>query len=126
MRSRPVIRRLGELANASLPGSRSLDKTLKTLRKTGGIDYLMDFLINTSNVFNGFDEFGHYLRGQIQITNCVEYVIAPTTGCGANWAGAETSAAFSGPAPEPSKATVKNREAREWIGEDLLDYLVEP
>ena len=46
----------------------------------------MEFILNTSNVFNGFDDFGHYLRAQLQITNCVEYVDRRrSTGCGANW-----------------------------------------
>ena len=37
----------------------------------------MNFILNSSNVFNGFDNFGHYLRAQLQITNCVEFVAAP-------------------------------------------------
>ena len=52
-----------------------------TLRKTGGIDYLMNFILNSSNTFNGFDEFGHYLRAQLQITNCVDYSDIVVTGC---------------------------------------------
>ncbi len=124
--SRSVIRRLGNLAETSLPGARSLDKTLTTLRKTGGIDHLMDFVINTSNVFNGFDQFGHYLRGQIQITNCIDYSISATTGCGANWVDAQTSAAFDGPAPPPTKKTIRNRQAAERATDDMLEFLVKP
>ena len=47
----------------------------------------MKFILNSSNIFNGFDQFGHYLRAQLQITNCVEFVVGPgrpavtRTGC---------------------------------------------
>lgn len=124
--SRSVIRRLGNLANTSLPGARSLDKTLTTLRKTGGIDQLMGFLFNTSNVFNGFDQYGHYLRGQIQITNCIDYSLIPTTGCGANWANSRSAAAFDGPSPAPTKETIRNRDAFKSAPDEILDYLVKP
>ncbi|MBA2523172.1 MAG: hypothetical protein H0V25_07555 [Solirubrobacterales bacterium] len=66
----------------------------------------MSFVLNTSNVFNGFDEFGHYLRAQIQITNCVEYVLKPVTGCDANWSDVGTLAAA---APPPTPATLAGR-----------------
>ena len=72
----------------------------------------MGFVLNTSNVYNGFDDFGHYLRTQLQITNCVEFVPAippdaPSSGCEANWAGSPSPAAFSGPAPAPSEETLR-------------------
>ena len=47
----------------------------------------MRFVFNTSDAFNGFDHFGHFLRAQLQITNCVEYVLDPLTGCDAAFAG---------------------------------------
>ena len=37
----------------------------------------MKFILNSSNIFNGFDQFGHYLLAQLQITNCVEFVVGP-------------------------------------------------
>ncbi len=38
----------------------------------------MKVVVNTSNVLNGFDNYGHYLRTQLQITNCVEFVVEPS------------------------------------------------
>lgn len=83
--SSPVIKDLRKLGLASTPGNKELKRVLTTFRKTDGITSLMDFFLNTSNVFNGFDQFGHYLRAQILITNCVEYEIDFTTGCNANF-----------------------------------------
>ena len=55
----------------------------------------MKFILGSSNIFNGFDQFGHYLRGQLQITNCVEFVSVPTagSGCVANWLHTSTTSA---------------------------------
>ena len=110
--SEPVIRDLRILGEATTPGMKALKRLLGTFRKTGGIDELMAFVLNTSNVFNGFDDYGHYLRTQLQITNCVEFVLgprpgAPSSGCEANWADSLTAAAFSGPAPEPTRETLR-------------------
>jgi len=101
--SAPVVRQLEKVANTSIPGAKSLNALLGTLRKTGGTDYLMKFILNSSNIFNGFDQFGHYLRGQLQITNCVEFVSVPTfsAGCVANWLHGTTSSA-----PSDQKSTL--------------------
>ncbi len=91
--SAPVIRQLRKVAETSIPGTKNLNELLNTLRRTGGTKQLMKFIINSSNVVNGFDQYGHYIRAQLQITNCVEYVVAPVTGCDANWSDPNTTAA---------------------------------
>jgi phospholipid/cholesterol/gamma-HCH transport system substrate-binding protein len=102
--SDPVIRDLRTLGEATTPGAKSLKSLLATFRKTKGIDYLMQTLLNQSNVFNGFDNYGHYLRAQLQITNCVEYVLKFVTGCDANWSDVATLGA-----PAPTKATLAGK-----------------
>ena len=111
--SSPVIRQLRKLGVATTPGAKNLRRVLSTFRKTGGIDELMAFVINTSNVVNGFDSFGHTLRTQIQITNCIDFELNPQPGCGANWAEGTSSAAATAPAPAPTKETLD--------GDDLPD-----
>ncbi|HET6831050.1 MAG TPA: MlaD family protein [Solirubrobacterales bacterium] len=83
--SSPVIRQLRKAGEKSIPGARNLNQLLMTLRRTGGIDHLMNFILNASNTFNNYDQFGHFLFAQLQITNCVEYDIIPITGCDARW-----------------------------------------
>ena len=68
-----MIRQLRKAGEKSIPGARNLNQLLMTLRRTGGIDYLTKFILNASNALNGFDDFGHFLLAQLQITNCVEY-----------------------------------------------------
>lgn len=118
-----VIRDLRTLGLASTPGNKELNKVLKTFRKTNGIKHLMAFLLNTTNVFNGFDNFGHYLRAQLQITNCVEYVTAPTTGCDAGFVSPTEQQAPSGP---PTEATLRGDglpgvEDGDWNADGKID-----
>lgn len=99
--SSPVVRQLRKAGEKSIPGARNLNQLLMTLRRTGGIDYLMDFVLNASNTFNNYDQFGHFLFAQLQITNCVDYDIIPTTGCDARWFDdAGTQSAPTGLAPQ--------------------------
>lgn len=107
----PGIARLGRAARASAPGARSLDRLLTSLRSNGGFEHLLELVYNASGAFNGYDELGHFLRAELLVSNCVDYVTAPLSGCGAN---------FTGPARASSEQTVR-ANAR-----PLLDYLVGP
>ena len=95
--SAPVIRQLKKVAETAIPGAKNLKQLLSTLRKTGGIDYLTQFILNGSNTLNNFDSYGHFLLSQIQITNCIEYVVEPKTGCDANWFQTTTTSAPASP-----------------------------
>jgi len=92
--SSPVIRQLRKAGVKSIPGARNLNQLLMTLRRTRGIDDLTKFILNASNSFNGFDDLGHFLLTQIQITNCVDYVTSPAVGCDGRWVGPGTSSAL--------------------------------
>jgi hypothetical protein len=59
------------------------------------MERFMDLIYNTANGVNGFDDLGHYLRALLLVTNCVDYRVAPLTGCSANWAEALPSSRFS-------------------------------
>lgn len=89
----PVILDLRTLARATEPAARSLAELLASLRKTGGYELIMDLVFNTANGLNGFDSLGHYLRALLLVTNCVDYRVAPLSGCSANWAELEETSA---------------------------------
>jgi ABC-type transporter Mla subunit MlaD len=92
--SDPVIVDLRDLARAAKGGAKSLASLLGSLRETDGVERLLELVLNTTGAVNGFDQFGHYLRALLLVTNCVDYQAAPTTGCVANW-GAEAGAVGS-------------------------------
>jgi phospholipid/cholesterol/gamma-HCH transport system substrate-binding protein len=91
VQSDPILRKVRDLAQKAGPGAASLAKLLSSLRKTGGYKKLTSFIYNTVGSINGFDQFGHFLRAQLQITSCTTLNAIPFISCGANF-GSGTSA----------------------------------
>ena len=104
--SEPLIKQLRKLAVETAPGAKSLRKLFSTVRRTGGIDYLMEFILGTSNAFNAYDELGHILRANLLVTNCVEYRTEPLSGCGSNWTDGPSAAAATLASPAPTAETL--------------------
>ncbi len=83
--SNPVIQDLGKLASRSTQPARDLKDLLKSLRESGGYEFLNSMIPNFSGALNGMDQYGHFLRTQFLASNCTDYVTAPLTGCSANF-----------------------------------------
>jgi ABC-type transporter Mla subunit MlaD len=77
----PVIVDLRDQANNTKPAAENLASFLDTFEKTKGFQYLMDFIYYSSSSINAFDQFGHYLRANLQITPCLDYVTSLFPGC---------------------------------------------
>ena len=112
--SRGLIRDLGDLGNANIPGARALKKLLFTLRKTGGNDLLYKTILNFGNAINGYDSYGHFLRGVIQINNCADITSISVPGCSAKW---KTSGASSADVLTGEAAVNANPDAQQ-----ILDF----
>jgi ABC-type transporter Mla subunit MlaD len=70
------------------PLASDLRKTLISLRDTGGIERLLDFLFYTGGATNGFDALGHYFRiGLVVRPACQFYAVKRTAECNANFYG---------------------------------------
>lgn len=83
--SEPVIdqvKQLGQTGRAPLTSGAAL---LSSFQRHHGMENLMDLIYNTTASVNGFDSFGHYLRGMALATNCVDYTVQRFTGCNANF-----------------------------------------
>jgi len=91
----PVVVKARNLAKA---GKRPLDNfalLLGSTRASEGFDHLVDLVYYTAGSVNGFDEFGHFTRTVLTLTNCFDYVQGFQSGCSANFlglAGASSSA----------------------------------
>ena len=85
--SDPTLKKIRDLARAAPGGADSLHKLLQTLRATGGNQDLMKLLYFTNGGINGFDQFGHFLRADLQITpSCTTLNPSPgNLGCKAQW-----------------------------------------
>jgi hypothetical protein len=69
----------------------------------------MNFIYNTSGSLNGFDQFGHYQRSNLQLSTCVEIVATPAGGCEAFWQPASTTSTKK---KKKAKKAKKTRAAR--------------
>ena len=81
--SDPIVKAVRDLADEAAPGAKSLRTLMRSLDDSGGFEELTRFVYLTTGAVNGFDRYGHFLRGLLRISNCVDYVIEPLTGCSA-------------------------------------------
>jgi ABC-type transporter Mla subunit MlaD len=118
----PILVDLRDLALASRPAGVGLDELLSSLNESGGYQHLMDFLFYSVGSINGFDQYGHFLRALLIITNCNDYEVVPIGGCEANFSSALTSSASSAePTVPDAEPTVPDTDA----SEALTDFLFE-
>ena len=92
----PVVKKARDLAVSGAAPTTELARFLANTRKTGGFNSLADLIYNSAAATNEFDEFGHFTRTLTALTNCIDYVVASTSGCSANFNGpnAGTASAF--------------------------------
>ena len=107
----PVVRKARDLARSGVAPTTDLAKFLVSTQKTGGWDGLVDLIYNTTASFNEFDQYGHFGRSLITLSNCIDYVSAPTSSCSANFNGA-----FAG-ASSAFDAAAMYRQIQEEIAE---------
>ncbi len=95
----PVVKQARDLAKSGVVPTNELAKLLVNVKQTGGWDSLVKLIYNTTGAFNGFDQYGHFGRTHVALTNCLEYSYSPSgeSGCVArfNGEGAAEGAEFS-------------------------------
>jgi ABC-type transporter Mla subunit MlaD len=90
VRTRPILEDVRAFIKPGRPLARDLERTLTSLRRTGGIESLMDFFFYQVAATNGYDAYGHYLRAALLLPPCTNYR-------GATEALANCTARFTGP-----------------------------
>ncbi|HEU5253559.1 MAG TPA: MlaD family protein [Solirubrobacterales bacterium] len=91
----PVIRKAGTLAKSGVKPTGELAELLVDLKQTGGWKGLTELIYNSTAVLNGFDNYGHFGRTRVKLSNCLEYEPNPSgaSGCGAQFNGPSAGAA---------------------------------
>jgi virulence factor Mce-like protein len=112
VRSKPTIDDLRRFAADADPVSLNLDRLTKSLDETGGIEELMNYIFFQMTAINGFDGVSHYLRAQLLVNLCSNYVTTPTPGCSANFAAPESSSNASAGSRDDSLAKLRAALAR--------------
>lgn len=79
--TKPLLNEVRSLGTAAQPFSTNLSSLLTSVRDTGGLERLMDFIFLGAGAANGYDSLGHFLRTEGVGTTCLKYVITPAPGC---------------------------------------------
>lgn len=86
----PVVRKATELAKSGVKPTAELAKLTTSLQKTRGWDGLAELIYNTTASLNGFDQYGHFGRTYVTLSNCTNYISgAGTSGCVSRFNGYE-------------------------------------
>jgi ABC-type transporter Mla subunit MlaD len=111
--TKPLLKHLQTLGTAAEPFSGSLAELLESLRDSGGLERLMDFIFTGTGAANGYDALGHFLRAEAVGNGCITYTTAPSsdTGCRRKFFSnsATASAASTGAKVEPTMGLVMAR-----------------
>jgi phospholipid/cholesterol/gamma-HCH transport system substrate-binding protein len=77
----PLLSRLGTLGKEAKPFSFNAAELLTSLRDTGGLERLLDFIFLGAGAANGYDGLGHFLRAEVVGTACLTYVVTTASAC---------------------------------------------
>lgn len=78
----PIVRKTTELAKSGVVPTRELAKLTTNIKQTGGWDSLVELIYNSSAALNGFDQYGHFGRTFVTLTNCTDYEASAFGGSG--------------------------------------------
>lgn len=98
----PVVKKARDLAKSGVKPTGDLAKLLVNIKQTGGWDGLTELIYNTTAAVNGFDQYGHFGRTRVKLSNCLEYEPIPegASGCSARFSGPNASEAGSSTAAD--------------------------
>jgi ABC-type transporter Mla subunit MlaD len=91
----PITKEVRGLAAAAKPLGDNLKATLESLRDTGGIERVLDYVFFQVAAINGFDTVGHYLRAGLIVNTCTTYATTPNPACSAHYASNSSSSSSS-------------------------------
>ena len=85
----PIVKKAGQLAKTGAKPTSQLASLLVNIKQTGGWDGLTELIYNTTASLNGFDQYGHFGRTRVTLSNCVEYMAnrSGESGCVARFNG---------------------------------------
>ncbi len=80
--SKQLLARLKALGIAAGPFSSNFASLLSSLKNTGGLERILDFIFLGAGAANGYDALGHFLRAEAVAYSCLTYTAqAPGAGC---------------------------------------------
>ncbi|HEY5815481.1 MAG TPA: MlaD family protein [Solirubrobacterales bacterium] len=85
----PVVRKIRNLARSGATPTTELAAFLGSATESGGFDSLADLIYNSAATVNEFDQYGHFGRNIVALSDCIDYwvVAEGRSGCVANFNG---------------------------------------
>jgi phospholipid/cholesterol/gamma-HCH transport system substrate-binding protein len=80
--TKPLLKRLQTLGGAAVPFTSNFAGLLESLRNTGGLERILDFIFTGAGASNGYDALGHFLRAESVANACLTYTTAPAPSAG--------------------------------------------
>jgi phospholipid/cholesterol/gamma-HCH transport system substrate-binding protein len=77
----PFLSQIKKLGTAGKPFAGNLAELLTSLRDTGGLERLLDFIFLGTGSTNGYDALGHFLRSEAVATACLTYAVTTAAAC---------------------------------------------
>ena len=97
--TKKLLGELKSLGTAALPFTSNLSGLFTSLRETGGLERIMDFIFLGAGAANGYDQLGHFLRAEGVATTCVKYTVTQAPGCNAHLGSVESTSATKASIP---------------------------
>jgi phospholipid/cholesterol/gamma-HCH transport system substrate-binding protein len=79
--TQPLLARLAALGKEARPFSFNASELLTSLRNSGGLERILDFIFLGAGASNGYDSLGHFLRSEAVGTACITYAIVSESKC---------------------------------------------
>jgi phospholipid/cholesterol/gamma-HCH transport system substrate-binding protein len=123
--TQPLLTRLQALGGAAQPFAGNLSELLSSLRSSGGLERLLDFIFLGAGSSNGYDALGHFLRAEGVGTTCVTYAIQLASQCDAHLSNtSSSSAAKASSVNTPSATTIGSAAKATSVGTPSTTSLV--
>jgi phospholipid/cholesterol/gamma-HCH transport system substrate-binding protein len=105
---RPLLKQLEALGKSAVPFTTNFSQLFESLRNTGGLERIMDFIFLGTSSANGYDALGHFLRAEGAGNACLGYRVTPSSdpGCRRKLFSNSGIVASAGNAPNASAASV--------------------
>jgi ABC-type transporter Mla subunit MlaD len=102
--SQPLLSRFETLGKAAKPFASNFAGLLTSVRSTGGLERLLDFIFLGANNANGYNALGHFVRADAVGKLCAFYKTVPVPECNANFINLAGSAAQASAASSSSSS----------------------
>jgi phospholipid/cholesterol/gamma-HCH transport system substrate-binding protein len=80
--TKPLLKRVKSLGGAAVPFTSNFAGLLESLRNTGGLERILDFIFTGAGASNGYDALGHFLRAEGVGNLCITYATTPSPDAG--------------------------------------------